>query len=279
MRTEPKVFLSYSSSDQESADLLFQQIRQSAASVFLDRVNMRQGEHILSAMRAQVAAADFLILLLSPEALESPWVKHDLEYAISTELRQRSVTVVPFKVKPCRTPVYLEAWTVIDATYDFQKAAIRLSDLLRAAPLVQIEQLDPATFEKLVGDLLRAYGFKSVKEALGSQDIGFDFSAQSFSKDPFGRPDTVDWLIEVKAARQKTDVSTLRAFLDALSLRRERGLFFTASQLTSPARDWLKHVEQSGGPRISIMEGADVKRLVMSKPRLVEKYFGDKGTE
>jgi restriction endonuclease Mrr len=256
---------------------LIAQLRDAEIAVHVDRVNLQHGEHILSAMRSQIAAADFLVLLLSPQALESPWVQRELEYAVSTELRQRSITVVPLKVQPCRVPDYLAAWTVVDATRDFDKAVRRLAGLLRAAPLVHLERLDPREFESLIADLLKAYGFKQVRTALGSMDAGFDFSAQSIQRDPFGRPETVDWLVEVKAARRQTDMSTLRAFLGALSLRKERGLFVTSGQVTTPAREWLDSVVRSGGPRITLVEGTEVKRLVIAKPRLVEKYFGGKG--
>ena len=83
---EPKVFLSYANTDLELADRLFSQLRGMQISLFFDRVTLRHGEHILSVMRSQIAAADFLVLLLSPAALESQWVQRDLEYAVSTEL-------------------------------------------------------------------------------------------------------------------------------------------------------------------------------------------------
>jgi hypothetical protein len=38
----------------------------------------------------------------------------------------------------------------------------------------------------------------------------------------------------------------------------------------------LEEVARSGGPQLALLEGTDVKRLVMAKPRLVEKYFGKK---
>jgi restriction endonuclease Mrr len=277
MRDEPRVFVSYAASDRAFADRLIDQLRDSEVAVHVDRVNLKHGDQMLSAMRSQIEAADFLVLLLSPQALESPWVPRELEYAVSTELRQRSITVVPLKVQPCRVPHYLEAWMVIDATRDFEKAVHKLAGLLRAAPLVQLERLDPRQFESLIADLLKSYGFTQVTTARGSMDAGFDFSAQSIQRDPFGRLETVDWLVEVKASRRQADLSTLRPFLGTLSLRKERGLFVTSGQVTTPAREWLESVVRSGGPRISLMEGTEVKRLVIAKPRLVEKYFGDKG--
>lgn len=273
----PKVFLSYSNNDRDFADRLFSKVQELDASLFLDSLNLSPGEHILSAMRSRIAAADVLVLLLSPHALESQWVQRELEYAVSKELRQRSITIVLLKVRPCRVPQYLQSSTIIDATRDFDRAVAKLASLLKTASLVQFEHLEPERFEALIGDLLRAYGFKQVRASLGSMDSEFDFSAQSVQRDPFGRSETIDWLIEVKAMQRPTDFSSLRSFLGALSLRKERGLFVTSGQLTSPARELLEHVARTGGPRISLVEGPEVKRLVMAKPHLVAKYFGKRG--
>jgi restriction endonuclease Mrr len=279
MRDSPKVFISYTSSDTWAANRLFDHLLQSGAAPFLDRVSLSPGEHILSALRAQIAAADVVVLLLSPEALTSAWFQSELEYTVSTELRQRSITVVPVKVKPCQVPDFLAAWTIIDATRNFDKAIADLAVLISAVPQIQLERLDPREFEAFVGDLLRAYGFRHVKAALGQNDIGFDFSAQTMQRDPFGRPEVVDWLIEVKSAKGQADTSSLRAFLGVLSLRKARGLFITGGQLTTPAKEWLEQVTRTGGPRLSLIEGTELKRLVMAKPRLVRKYFDGQGAQ
>ncbi len=160
---KPKVFLSYANSDREFAERLTSQLQGLGSSLLVDRINLRHGEHILSALRSQIAAADFLVLLLSPAALESEWVQRELEYAVSKELRQRSITVVPVKVQPCHVPGYLAAWEIVDATRSVERAVTKLANLLRAAPLVQLESLNPPQFEALIGDLLRAYGFKQVR--------------------------------------------------------------------------------------------------------------------
>jgi restriction endonuclease Mrr len=132
-------------------------------------------------------------------------------------------------------------------------------------------------FEMLIGDLLRAYGFKLVEPASISGEGGFDFVAQSSMKDPFGRSEVVDWIVEARATRGPTSVHSLRAFLGVLSQRRERGLFVTSGQLTSLARDWLQQVARDGGPQISLIEGPEIKRLIVAKPNLLTKYFGGHG--
>ncbi len=279
MSEQARVFLSYSVSDRLYAELIFEELQSSSTPVFIDRVNLGQGEQLLSAMRSQIAASDFLVLLLSPDALESAVVRRELEYALSTDLRQRSITVVPIKVKPCEVPAYMEQWTVLDATRDLNRGIKRLSQLLKAAPKVQLDSLSPQRFEELVGELLRSYGFRNVETARPSMDFGYDFSAQSVQHDPFGRPEVVEWIIQVKSSRLQTDTSTLRAFLGALSLRNERGLFVTSSQLTSPAKSWLDYATKPGAPRISFLEGTDVRRLVMAKPRLIKSFFGGKGAK
>ena len=223
-------------------------------------------------------ASDYLILLLSPDALKSNWVKYELEYAIGKDWRERAITVIPVKVKPCNIPPYIASWSVIDTTRNLDSAIKKLTDLLRAAPEVSFEKFTPEKFEEFVHDFLREYGFKKIQPARGFQDYGYDFIAFYESKDPFGRKETIEWLVEIKAYKNRTNLSSLHAFAGVLSLRKEsiRGLFITSGQLTSSAREWIELTQKKGGPEISVLEGTELKRLILTKKRLLKKYFSER---
>lgn len=231
------------------------------------------GEEIAGALRGHLAASDYILLLLSPEALSSQWVQYELEYAVEKDWHQRAINVIPIKVKPCKIPSYLDSSIVIDATRDFDKGARRVAELLKNTPLVQFERMNGLDFERFVIDFLKAYGFKNITRPRSHGGSQYDFVARSRQKDPFGRSSTVEWIIEIKAFRHISDVGFLQHFLGAVSFRGAQGLYITTGQLTTPAKQLLEESEHFKGPKIAVLEGTDIRRLTLAKPRLVNKFF------
>lgn len=277
MRDKPRAFISFTHQDSEVADRIAFQLNQANISIFQDKISLPAGSSISTTIRSELSASDYLILLLSPEALKSNWFIQELEYAIEKDWRERAITVIPIKIKPCKIPTYISSWMLIDATRNLDNAIKKLIELLRAAPEVNFDKFSPIEFEELIYDFLKEYKFKNIQQASGFKDYGYDFIASHENKDPFGRNEISEWIVEVNAYKRRTDLSSLHAFAGSLSLRKEsiRGLFITTSQLTSSAREWLEHTHKRGGPKISVLEGTELKRLILTKKRLINKYFSE----
>jgi hypothetical protein len=54
---------------------------------------------------------------------------------------------------------------------------------------------------------------------------------------------------------------------------RSKGLLVTNGQLTSAARDWLASAEAQSRIEIRVIEGTELKRLLLQHKELVNKYF------
>jgi hypothetical protein len=266
--------VSYAHEDADIAHALIERLRGADLPVEPQEFILSPGVHILSSLRTQLAPSDYLIILLSPQILEKPWVSWEAKYAFESDLKQRAVSIIPVKIRSTRIPEYLAPWTVIDASRNQERGFEQVVALLRAAPLIDFERLQPRQFKTFVGDFLKAYGFVDVEGASVS-DFGFDYTARYETKDPFGRQESQRWLIEIKTSRSQADTSLLAPFLGALSLRREgvRGLFITFGQLTSPGRKWLDQQQKGGAPRVLVLDGPELKQFTALRPRLVEKYF------
>ena len=271
----PNAFISYSHHDAAIADRIARQLTEANIRIFQDKISLEQGASISKAIRSELAASDYLILLLSPDAIQSHWLMHELEYAIEKDWRERAITVIPVKIRPCKVPTYIASWSLIDATRNLDSAINMLIEILRVAPNVSFDRFSPSEFEKFIYDFLKEFKFRKIQPARGFQDYDYDFIAIYDDKDPFGRKESVEWLIEVKVHRNRTDLSSLHSFAGTLSLKGEsaRGLFITSSQLTSSAREWLEQTQRTGGPKISVLEGTELRRLVLFKKRLINKYF------
>ena len=279
-----RIFVSYSTEDTDIARRILHLLQQTGGGVGRDSfavdsdLNLAHGDVFKVAVRSKIAASSFLVILLSPSALQSKWVKYELETALGREWHQRAITVVPVKVRPCEIPPYMAPWTVIDATHDLNGTVDKLVELLVPAQSIDFDSLDWRRFEDLVEDLLKAYGFKDVAHAEPATDAGYDLKAFFEDQDPFGRSQSAKWLVQVKATKQRTDLSALHEFLDTVKQLDEPAniLFVTSSQITSAARKWLEATQKLIGLKMSVLEGTDLKRLILSKPDLIAKYFGER---
>jgi hypothetical protein len=276
MTNKPKVFLSYHREDADVADRLRSAMQNAGMSAFVEQFSLSPQDSIGKALSSGISASDFIVVLLSPAALHSSWMVEELKSLTSSEWRQRAISLILVKIRPCQIPEFLSGWVTIDATRSFPKGIEKLVELLCTATKINLYQLGPHQFEDLVIDLLKAYGFRNVKRAPFIHESGIDIFTEYRTKDPFGRPQVQDWVVEVKSHTQKTDISSLREFLGAISLRKERihALFVTSSQLTSAAREWIEGLDKKGAPPLTVLEGTNVIGLLLEKPKVIQKYFG-----
>ncbi len=93
-----KSFISYDRSDQQDADAIVELLRLHYIDFFLDRRSMRGGS-ISQRILDEIAACKKFILLLSPAAVKSDWVKRELAAAMDRDdLKGKSI--LPLMVKP-----------------------------------------------------------------------------------------------------------------------------------------------------------------------------------
>lgn len=260
--------------------MIHEALTRESVSTVVDPFNLSVGDSISGSMTRAVAASDFMIILVSPDALKSKWMARELETLTSLEWQQRAITIIPVKVRPCVVPHYLSRWHVLDLTRSHLRGMDRLVGMVRLAPRIDLSSLGGKQFEHLVYELLRAYGFRKIRQGDTWQDRGFDFIAEYVSKDPFGRDKTEQWIVEAKAARNQTDISALKQFIGSFSYRSERhtALFVTATQLTSAAKEWIESLQKQGAPSLLVLEGTDIVRLLLSKPKVAEKFFPVEGS-
>ena len=140
---------------------------------------------------------------------------------------------------------------------------------------IDLRKLNENDFEKLIVDLLKSYGFKEKKRHLFSDEWEYDLIAHFPRKDPFGRNENETWIIEIKDEKYKTELRSLHNFIAAIVMFKEpvRGLFITSGQLTSDAKAWLDREKNMRKVAISVLEGSDIKRLLLKKKKLLTKYF------
>lgn len=90
-----KVFLSYARADREHAQKLGDRLRQAGLEVWDPEQELLPGSDFAADLEKALSRAEAIVLFVSPEAMESRWVSHEIEYALGAKhLRGRLIPVV-----------------------------------------------------------------------------------------------------------------------------------------------------------------------------------------
>lgn len=104
----PSVFLSYSSKDKEFTRRLAERLVQANVKVWLDEVELNIGDSLMMRISAAIESTDFVAVVLSHRSVQSSWVQSELQMAMTRELADRKVRVLPIVIEPCKLPMFLQ---------------------------------------------------------------------------------------------------------------------------------------------------------------------------
>ncbi len=271
-----QVFLSYAHEDKATAQKIAESLRSAGIRVWFDQWELRAGDSIAARANQAVAASDVLLVLLSRKSVSSRWMRSELAASLSRELNSRAVTVIPAIIEDCEVPTQFVGRVALDLRTDREDGVQRLVEQLTAAVHVDFSRMDATRFEQLIGDLLEELGF-SVQKTAVARGSGFDFEASHTARDPFGAARGEPWLVDARLYRdQRVDLASLRQMTSYLlgQDRIHRGLVLTNGRLTSVAQEFLSKVTTDSGCELRVVEGAELTSLLIRRPNLVNRYFG-----
>jgi len=156
----------------------------------------------------------------------------------------------------------------------------QLVEQIGLIPEINFSMLDHLLFAELVADLLSELGFRDIKQEWAFADKYIDIKALYPRIDPFGAEVIETWLVEVKFYhKSRADLNSIHQLAGYLSSLPEhyKGLLVTNSQLTSAARDWLASAESKGRTQIRVVDGTELKRLLLQRKDLIHKHFPKSG--
>ena len=103
----PSVFLSHSSKDKAFTRKLAERLVQANVKVWLDEAELNIGDSLLTRISSAIEATDFVAVVISHSSVQSTWVQSELKMAMSKELADRKVVVLPIVIEPCELPMFL----------------------------------------------------------------------------------------------------------------------------------------------------------------------------
>lgn len=128
--TAPSVFLSYTHSDKTFARKLAQDLSNHGIKVWMDEGEIQPGDSLVETISSAIDKMDFFAIILSPESVNSDWVKRELNIAIYREISNREIQVIPILIEDCEIPTILRDRLFVDMSNE-QSYRKSLSMLIR----------------------------------------------------------------------------------------------------------------------------------------------------
>ena len=132
-----RVFLSFDSEDERSAKEFAERLSAAGFDVWNSAQELLPGDNWGLKVGKALEESDAMIVLLSPQSVKSPWVRHEIEYAVGS--RKYEGRVIPVMVRPTPDiPWVLRQFQVVRADKERDEAARQIVQKLRRATKLQV---------------------------------------------------------------------------------------------------------------------------------------------
>ena len=120
------VFISYSRKDVDFVRRLADDLQRRVATVrvFYDML-LAPGASWAATLSSEIESADFVVAVLSPDYLESPWAQQELAIALARRSTGES-RLLPVLIRPCTPKGLVATLTWVDFTRDYEEALATL---------------------------------------------------------------------------------------------------------------------------------------------------------
>jgi hypothetical protein len=117
----PSVFLSHNSADKPFVEKLANDLKRIGVNVWFDKWEIKVGESLTWKIEQGIRENEYLAIILSPEAIQSEWVRCELSSAWAKQMQQKKVVVLPILYRDCEVPLFLLDRRYADFRNDYQQ--------------------------------------------------------------------------------------------------------------------------------------------------------------
>jgi hypothetical protein len=131
----PRIFVSHSHNGNRFTARLVGDLRAAGADVWVDMTEIAYDD-FLKRINEGLANRDWMILVMTPDALKSPWVQLEVNAALGRVVKRKMRGVIPVIAKPCDDDEIPPLWAALhyyDATRDYSGVLSRLLKVLELA--------------------------------------------------------------------------------------------------------------------------------------------------
>lgn len=164
------LFISYSRTDSEFVDRLEADLKAHGFFVWVDRRKMEPGQEFMDELQKAIDRCQVLLVVLSPEAVESSYVKTEYRYALSEDK-----LVMPLYWRTTKVPADLRNKHRVDFQSSYDQG---LAELLNALSHLELAALPPDT------DLNQLYRQGLAAKIKGDLEHAANLWQQVLARDP-----------------------------------------------------------------------------------------------
>lgn len=125
----PKVFVSHASEDKDRFVLSFaKKLREYGVDVWLDKWEMSPGDSLVDKIFEEgLKEADAIIIVLSHESVDKPWVREELNAGIMKRI-SKGTKIIPIVLDDCKIPEALQStlWEKIENLEEYSQSLDRV---------------------------------------------------------------------------------------------------------------------------------------------------------
>jgi sulfatase modifying factor 1 len=129
MTKTKQVFISYATVDTKFAHRLADDLQRLGVPVWIAPESIRPGEGWVEAIERGLRESSHMVVVLTPAALESKWVRKETDVAIAQERKGR-IQVIPLEVEPCEVPLLLSSYQMVSFRRDYDAGLSQLANIL-----------------------------------------------------------------------------------------------------------------------------------------------------
>jgi hypothetical protein len=132
------LFISYSHQDEVFVSRLAAELAFKRRHVWLDRLEVRVGDSLITKIQNAITEASGLLIVLSPASVGSAWCQKELNAGLIRELEEKRVLVLPLLIADCAIPLFLKEKKYADFRKSFDEG---FRELLGATASISSESL------------------------------------------------------------------------------------------------------------------------------------------
>ena len=155
----PNLFLSHTGIDKPFVEKLAKDLKRIGVNVWFDKWEIQVGDSITWKIEDGIRENEYLGIVLSPEALESEWVKSELGAAWSKQMKNKKIGVLPILYRACDVPMFLSDRKYANFQNDYQAGLEELSAVLG---IKNFDTISKDNWRKFIGNT--SVDWKSFRE-------------------------------------------------------------------------------------------------------------------
>lgn len=136
----PKIFISYSHKDSDFVKKIYNELKETPYTVFMDKYEIQVGDNIKDKINEMMVSSDYIIFVESKNSIDSDWAKSEIEKAKALKKK-----ILPLKIDKSEPPSFLKNTMHADFSKSFDSGMDMLIKALKSKRTIKDSESESIT--------------------------------------------------------------------------------------------------------------------------------------